>query len=173
MYEAEFHITADDLTASRKRYYRAYLKGNRTRRGVIRGTLIMLALGLLSIWPFGLRNGLIITAAVLAYWALFYGLMLYVTYLRLPSQSRRLFKQHKALHEMHRVTWSASGITFTVPSSESRFAWDDFIGVIEDKDYILLRQTEMMFNLVPKRALTAEQVADLMAHANRPGHEPL
>lgn len=170
MHAASFQITADDLTAARRRHYRAYLKGRRTKRGLIRGTLIMLGLGLLTIWPFGLKNGLIITAIVLVYWTLFYGLMLTITYLRLPTQSRRMFAQHKALHEAQSVAWSDSGITFTTPSSESRFAWGDFVGVIEDDAYILLRQTEMLFNLVPKRALTASQAADLVEQASRPQH---
>ena len=173
MNEAHFQITVDDLINTRRLHYRAYLKSKRSKRAFILGTLFMLAMGLITIWPFGLKNGLIITVLALAYWVVAYSLMLAIQYWRLPAQSRRHFEQHKALHAPHSITWSDSDIVFTSAGSTTRLAWTDFVDVLEDEQYIMLRQTEILFNPVPKRALTAEQITDLRDHANRPQREPL
>lgn len=169
MQQVTFELTAQDLVAARKLHYRTYIKSKRAMRGYILGTAIILCLTLATIPIWGLATGLTITAMGLLYWCALLGAILLVGYWRVPSQSRRLFAQHKALVDRTTADWDSNGIAFTSAKGSTRLAWGDFTGLMEDDHSLLLLQNELLFNLIPKRVLSIEQIADIRTSAGNAG----
>lgn len=78
-----------------------------------------------------------------------------------PWQAKRHFRQAAALRGETRVEWDDENLRFEGIHGGSRFAWIDFHGWAETAGLVLLYQSELFYNLVPKRVLTADQLADI------------
>ena len=99
----------------------------------------------------------------LLYWLVIFSLIIAVGYLQLSRRVRHVFHQQKALHDEATVEWSDAGISFISQRGHSNFAWEDFIGVVVDRDVIIFRQSELLINFIPTRILNAAQRADFAA----------
>ena len=162
-----FQPTVEDVLAASRLHFTTSLKAKRIQRSYLRGGAICATAGLAVAWFLDLP--LVLTAVVgLAYWILFLSLCLLAAYLRLPGQTRRTFAQQKSLQDNFTIEWSDVGISTTSERGHSQFKWQDFITIVEGRDAILLRQTDMLFNFIPKRAVSDEQ-ASIMEHATDAG----
>ena len=163
-----FQPTVEDVLAARRLHFTTSLKAKRIQRSYLRRGAICATAGLAVAWFLDLP--LVLTAVVgLAYWFLFLSLCLLAAYLRLPGQTRRTFAQQKSLQDNFTIEWSDVGISTTSERGHSQFKWQDFITIVEGRDAIVLRQSDMLFNFIPKRALSDEQAASIMQHAARAG----
>jgi len=70
-------------------------------------------------------------------------------YLVIPWQARRVYRQHKALHEPITIDTSADGLQFTQCNGQSFVPWSYFSKRRHDKRLIVLYRTKNMFQLVP------------------------
>lgn len=84
-----------------------------------------------------------------------------VHYWLLPRQARRHFRQTSLLSEAMTLSWDEDGFSLAGDRASSRLAWRDLYAWDENDDIVLLMQSEMLYNLVPKSALTNEQTEDL------------
>lgn len=79
-----------------------------------------------------------------------------------PMMGRRQFRQSAALRAQHTIAWDDEAVYFTSERGNARMPFAEFHGWAELPGLIMLYQTEMYFNLVPKAPL-GDAAADLMA----------
>lgn len=85
-----------------------------------------------------------------------------VTYLLLaPYVARRTFRQQKTLHQPVTYSWSATGLKVSSINGEWWVPWTDYLKWSENPKVALFYHAQHLFQILPKRALTAEQLADL------------
>jgi hypothetical protein len=82
-------------------------------------------------------------------------------FLPIPIATRRTYRKHKVLHRPYTFSWSETGLTITSTSGEWRLAWSDYLKWDENALIFILYQAPRLFNMLPKRALTPEQIADI------------
>jgi hypothetical protein len=85
----------------------------------------------------------------------------------IPITTRRTYRKHKALHRPCTLSWSESGLTVTGDSGEWKISWSDYLKWAENAEIFVLYQAPRLFNMLPKRALTPEQIADFRQCAGR------
>ncbi|WP_183030008.1 YcxB family protein [Altericroceibacterium spongiae] len=85
-------------------------------------------------------------------------------FLQSKRRARRAYREHKALTGEHIVSWNDEGILFTSPIGSSTLPWSGFYGWLDGPETLLLYQTHMMFNPLPKAILPPGAVS---AIANR------
>ncbi|QCI67240.1 YcxB family protein [Phreatobacter stygius] len=86
-----------------------------------------------------------------------------VNYLVLaPYTARKTFRQQKTLHHPITYSWSEAGLKATNVSGEWLVPWTDYLKWSEDDRVVLFYQAPRLFQMLPKRAVTAEQLADVM-----------
>lgn len=79
--------------------------------------------------------------------------------LLVPWQARRHFRQSRALRDEVQAELTAEGIAFDSDHGSARFDWGDFHSASETGRLLLLFQSEMLYNAVPKAALGEEGLA--------------
>ena len=85
-----------------------------------------------------------------------------IQYVVLPWQARRHAQQSVALRDEITAEWDDQGMTLSGAHGQARMAWSEFHRWSESPAVILLYQSDMFFNAVPKSALTDEQTADIV-----------
>ena len=90
-------------------------------------------------------------------------------FLFIPISTRRTYRKHKALHRPYTYSWSETGLAITSSSGEWHVAWSDYLKWDENALVFILYQAPRLFNILPKRALTPEQIVDLGQCAARIG----
>ena len=98
------------------------------------------------------------------FWTLILSLILALNYTILPSRVRRIFMQQKALHDEVAIHWGDDGISFASGRGSSKFLWSDFVRIAENPKAIVLLQSDALFNFIPKRVLSPDEVASIMIH---------
>jgi hypothetical protein len=82
----------------------------------------------------------------------------------IPITTRRTYK---ALHRPCTLSWSESGLRVTGDSGERKISWSDYLKWAENAEIFALYQAPRLFNMLPKRTLTPEQIADFRQCAGR------
>lgn len=85
-----------------------------------------------------------------------------------PMMGRRQFRQSAALRDTNTIAWDETAITFTGSRGQVRLPFAEFYKWRDAGDVLMLFQTEMYFNLVPKAPL-GEAAADLMQRLDAAG----
>ena len=96
-------------------------------------------------------------------------LMIANYFLFVPITTRRTYRKQKTLHRPYTYSWSETGLTVTSTSGEWQVAWGDYLKWAEDAQVFVLYQAPRLFNMVPKRALSPEQIVDIRQSASRIG----
>ncbi|MBO9100852.1 MULTISPECIES: YcxB family protein [unclassified Rhizobium] len=86
-------------------------------------------------------------------------------YWLLPRHSRRYYKQAAVLQEPITVAWSALGLATQSRMVTTSMPWSAYIGRLEDDAILLFLQTDALYQFIPKRALSPDQVQQLRAAA--------
>lgn len=98
----------------------------------------------------------------LIFWSLLLIGILAVNYALIPNRSRRAFQQMKTLQSQTEISWSPERIQLQSKQGKADFDWRDFIRIAQGQDVTLLFQSDYLFNFIPRRALSDEQVRDLL-----------
>ena len=162
-----YQLTQADLLAAQRLSLVASLRTKRLLRTYILGALICgVGAGVLS-WDDGWTAAL--SAALLGalFWVIFLSLIYVSAYVQMPRRSRRVYAQQKSLQVPKQASWDAESLSLTSARGSYRFEWSDFLRIVENDAAILLFQSDALFNIIPKRALSAEQAASIMRHAPR------
>lgn len=82
--------------------------------------------------------------------------------------ARRAYAAQKTLQHPITVSWSTEGFRSTAQQGDWNIPWGDYLKWAENEKVILLYQGPRLFNMLPKRVLTASQIDDLrhMVSAN-------
>ena len=65
--------------------------------------------------------------------------------------------------------WNEAGTTLTGKKGETRLDWGDYHRWIESPELLLLFQSAMLYNLVPKRALSEGQLVEVRGLLEKAG----
>jgi hypothetical protein len=154
-------LTADDQVVASQLHA---LDGCR-RRGVILSYLIVLTIGFLTgtyliHWMVGA-----IAVSVAAVASAAYGFAAY--FLLVPALARRAYRKNKAVHHLCTYSWSEAGFTVAGASGQWCVSWSDYLKWRENSQTFMFYPSPCQYNLVPKRALTPEQIVDLRQCAGR------
>ncbi|TCR70236.1 YcxB-like protein [Bosea sp. BK604] len=84
-----------------------------------------------------------------------------------PRATRRLFRQQKTLHRPMSYSWSQAGLKVSSENGEWLFAWADYLELAENGTIMLVYEGPRLFQMLPKRFFTSEQLADLRRHAGK------
>ena len=80
-------------------------------------------------------------------------------------KQRTLYAKSNALHGRLTLDVDDSGIQFGGPITSAKVAWAYFGKFFEDERvFILYQKNQMTFHMVPKRVLSADQVASFRQH---------
>jgi hypothetical protein len=106
------------------------------------------------------------------------GLAICSLFIFLPLLNRRsqksLYARTPGLHGRRSVEADDDGLEFSGTSFTSQVAWDNFTSFLEDEKSFLLYQNPQVFNIIPKRTLSADQIARLRAYLDQKiGHGKL
>lgn len=97
------------------------------------------------------------------------GLAFSLFFLFVPLLSKRkqktLYAKSNALHGRLTLDEDDSGIQFGGPITSAKVAWSYFGKFFEDeRTFILYQKNQTIFNMVPKRALSTDQISSFRQH---------
>jgi len=106
----------------------------------------------------------------LSYAVIAAGLALAIVYCFVaPWQARRHFRQLAAAQGETRFRWNEDGIVLSGEKGETRLGWGDFHCWMERERQLLLFQSLMFYNLVPKSALSDAQMGEIRSYLDAAG----
>ncbi len=92
------------------------------------------------------------------------GLAVALFFLFIPLQTKRAQKKlyaKSSLHGKMSLDVKVDRLEFEGPTFSSKVTWDHFGRFFEDdKSFVLYQKNERLFNIVPKRGLTTDQIAE-------------
>lgn len=77
--------------------------------------------------------------------------------------ARRLFVKQPSLQGPRTMTLDTAGVHLRWSGGTSDFVWNNFTRQLEGKNQFLLYTSPILFTIVPKRALTDEQLSEFRA----------
>jgi hypothetical protein len=127
--------------------------------------ILMLAISGPELWTeyrdHGLMVGLFSSLPILIVSGLLLGLNVLNDRVLLPRRARRFVSQQKSIQGEISIGWDAEGVVFIAKAGQSRTAWDDYFKWLENESVLVLFQSENLLNVLPKRCLTNDQVAEV------------
>lgn len=158
---ARFTLTADDMVAAAKLFSRQHLMRPRTLVSFliiyVLIAMVFSSIGgaenieaLLGRMPFSLLLALIP-----------FLLMGIVIGISLPLGARRVFIQQKTLHGEVNLEWDDARLVISSAHGQAVLPWTHFSKWIENTHLFMAFESDRLYRILPKRALTEEQIADL------------
>lgn len=163
--EARISISEADYVSASKAAFRWYIRQPRHlwSNAIALGIVIVGAFVVNGSnhggWLGGVKLALMACGVGLAFLAVVLGF----AYVATPRRARRMFAQQPGCREPYDLRWDDSRFEMTSPSWSSALAWKDYYGWSETGNEFLLFFNEQMPHMLPKRLLTADQLADLRA----------
>ena len=84
-----------------------------------------------------------------------------------PFSARKTYRIHAALRSPFKVTWNDEFVRFTSKDGEARLQWVDLYDVSNNATCLLLYESDRFFRVIPKRHLSENQAADIVALAEQ------
>ena len=170
MGEISFRPTSDDYVSANRAWFWRAVRKPRFAVTLAVGAAAMVIVGLFITQdePNPTVSAVFAGGMVLAF-LLVMAILTGLSYLFQPIAARRLFRQHRTLDRDYVVTWDDAGTRFTAVDAHSNTAWHDYHGWYDGRDVLLLMLNERLFQFIPHRVLTADQLADLRRLAPRAG----
>ena len=78
-----------------------------------------------------------------------------------PLVIRRRFKQDKLVRKPVSASWDEEAYEAEQPGARNHIPWRDYMNIREDRHLFLFFLSDYNYQILPKRALTSEQIADL------------
>jgi hypothetical protein len=160
-----FHLTEDDLVAAGRLY-------SRIRLGRPRTIVAFLCLWFFSLMLFTFlvtgrsspaaiseNPGLIFALSILPFVLVFSW-----TAWIIPVMARRNFRQQRSLQGEFGYAWTGETLTVKTEYASFDMPWSHFLRWIEDDKTFLLFESDRLYRVIPKRALTADQQQSLRHH---------
>ena len=112
---------------------------------------------------------IVIAVASWLAWSVLLAVVMVVRFLFIGKSARRIFEQQKLLQEETTITWSETGWRTATEHSVTDLPWGYFVKILENEHVILLYQSDLLFNFIPKSVLTPAQATDIVRLAQS-GH---
>lgn len=146
----DFSLTVDDYKTGTRMFY---LKQTSVWIGVVLSGIFFFY-GIILLFT-GDRELLVTSLLITA----LFPVLLYVYFVRSPNQVKKRIAQSERFTSPQKWRVDQNQILISQKSGETRVKWDEFVGLIESKDYYLLRFSvnRNAFQIVPKRAFSSEE----------------
>ncbi|WMT89454.1 YcxB family protein [Pelagibacterium sp. H642] len=86
-----------------------------------------------------------------------------------PRRARKVYSQQKTLKQPVEVSWTQEAYIAHTEAAASTVAWTDYYGWSADGKMVMFMQSQNLFQMLPRHALTDEQMNDLTAIIERSG----
>lgn len=87
----------------------------------------------------------------------------------LPRRTRKIFAQQKTLSERVEASWSPEDYSASNATNSGTIRWADYHKWDSDEKIVLLYQSDILFQMIPRTALTDAQLSDIRALARTAG----
>lgn len=87
----------------------------------------------------------------------------------LPEKVKKLYAQFKGIDQPGELTWDSEHIEGRSARGHGKRMWKDYIRFMENDDVFLLYVTDQLWEAIPKRGLTQEQIAEIRGYASKAG----
>jgi hypothetical protein len=86
----------------------------------------------------------------------------------IPWRARRLYRQHKGLHETIEFSWNPEAVSLRAASGASSTPWSHYRRCREGNSVFLLYLTDSMYHVIPKAAFQSEaELAEFRKQCSR------
>jgi hypothetical protein len=145
--------------------WRLQMRHNSFVRACRFAPLILLFIGGLGVWTefrdHGLMVGLFSILPTVILSGLLFGLNVLSDRVLLPGRAKRFLSQQKSLQGEVSIGWDAEGVAFVAQAGQSRMAWGDYFKWLENDSVLVLFQSELLLNVLPKRCLSEGEVVEI------------
>ena len=94
-----------------------------------------------------------------------------VYFVTAPSRARFMYQSQKTLQHPFTYEWSEDGLTATGAAGHWTIAWRDYHRFVSNERMLLFYQGPNIFQMLPTRALSNEQLSDIKRCAERISRE--
>lgn len=162
-----FTLTPEDYADASRLHARRYFL-NSIRLKLLAAIIVVgasLAIGFsgLDSVAGSLAGGALVGLVVLVAWIVF------AYFFILPRQARKIYGQQKTLQYPVEAGWSSEAYSASSAAVASTVPWLDYHGWSADDKIILLMQSPILFQMLPRRALREEQAQDFFTQVSRSG----
>ena len=84
-----------------------------------------------------------------------------------PYIGHKFFTQQLSLHEPMLICWNDSGFRTKSETISTFTPWENYRKLVENRYVVLLYQSNIAFQFIPKGALSTSQIADLRSYSAR------
>ena len=88
---------------------------------------------------------------------------------RVPVAARRIYRQQRGLRQEVTLAWTREELAIQTALGQARLPWADYIRWREDRNIVLLFQSDAIFQMLPKRVLSPAALGELRACAEAAG----
>lgn len=159
-----FTISADDYISScRLLMRRRYLSG---RNSIIIVVMVLASVLAISVSERNSAGGnyAVFFAAFLFAWVFLHAINYFIL---LPRRASRIFRLQKTMQYPVEASWGCECYAELTSVLSSKVPWSDYYGWAADKSVILLMQSPIVFQIVPRRLLSIDQTGNLLEHLDR------
>ena len=169
--QVAFTPTEEDIVAASRDWFRRAMVQPRIKGALYGATLAGGLLGAAFALQAGGPGGRALTAAALGALAglLLVAAILALRYALLPGQARRSFRQNRTIHIPYTYSWTDDAFSWESEASRARIAWRDLWRWGEGPSAFMFAVSERGVHVVPRRALSETEAADLRETAQRHG----
>ena len=160
--EITFTVSEKDYADANRDWFLGNLK--RPRPWIAFGLLALVSAGVGggSAWLDGKTEEAGSMAAGFALLGLLVALLVCLaTYLALPRRTRRLYRQHKILHQPCTIGWTEAGLSIDSANGRTLHPWPDFHRRLVGRRAVLLFLNDQLFFILPRRLLDDTAVEDI------------
>lgn len=154
-----FTPTAEQLTLVYRQAFWTQCGKVTLRTAII---LIPIAIILAVATQHGFKNQAILAVLAWIAWVAIIAAIMGIRFLLIGKATQRIFSQQKLLQEESVLTWSETNYRVDTKNSWVDLPWNYYVKVVDAKHVILLYQSDVLFNFIPKSVLTPEQRADIV-----------
>ena len=166
-----FTPNEEDVVAGARDWFFRVLRQPRMKGAIYLALLAGALLGAAFALQSGAPSRQALRAAALGALAglLLIGAILAIRYALLPGQTRRSFRQNKTLHIPCTYAWTDEALSWRSEAANGRILWPDLHRWGEGKCAFLFAVSDRGMHIIPRRALSEAEAADLRATATRFG----
>ena len=161
-----FTLTADQLAMVYRQAFQM-----QCGKATLRTALILIPIAIIFAVSMqqGFMNQVVLAALAWVAWTAILVVVMGIRFLLIKKAAQRIFAQQKLLQEESVLTWSETSYRAATEHSWVDMPWNYYAKVVDAKHVILLYQSDVLFNFIPKSVLTPEQSADIvhLAEAGR------
>ncbi len=88
---------------------------------------------------------------------LFIFLFLLYRYVFFPKRIKKIFSQQKSMQVPFEMEFTEEGVIASNEFGDSKYPWENFLKWKENDDILVIYQSDVMFNIIPKRFFPNDQ----------------